>query len=123
MGRTWHRGHVILLADALPDATRRRPARQCRMAATDTPHMCAFSLSRMPIAESRRAASTVACECMTLSSRMPPTFTRLYLQTKDPQRPLSDEFCVPGAGLEPARPFEQTLLRRRCLPVPSSRHD
>jgi hypothetical protein len=33
------------------------------------------------------------------------------------------EFCVPGAGLEPARPFEQTLLRRRCLPVPSSRHD
>jgi hypothetical protein len=33
------------------------------------------------------------------------------------------QFCVPGAGLEPARPFGQTLLRRRCLPVPSSRHD
>src|SRR5689334_9755336 len=30
--------------------------------------------------------------------------------------------CVPGAGFEPARPFRQTLLRRRCLPVPSSRH-
>src|SRR5690348_2023506 len=26
-------------------------------------------------------------------------------------------FVVPGAGLEPARPFGQTLLRRRCLPV------
>jgi hypothetical protein len=25
-------------------------------------------------------------------------------------------FFVPGAGFEPARPFEQTLLRRQCLP-------
>src|ERR1051326_4427819 len=32
-------------------------------------------------------------------------------------------FFVPGAGFEPARPFRQTLLRRRCLPIPSSRHN
>ena len=49
MSRSWHRGHVILLAAALPDVTRRRPARQCRIAPTDTPHMSAFSLSRMPM--------------------------------------------------------------------------
>jgi hypothetical protein len=24
--------------------------------------------------------------------------------------------CVPGAGLEPARSFEQPILSRRCLP-------
>jgi hypothetical protein len=28
---------------------------------------------------------------------------------------------VPGAGLEPARPLRQTLLRRPCLPIPPSR--
>jgi hypothetical protein len=29
---------------------------------------------------------------------------------------------VPRAGVEPARSFEHTLLKRACLPIPAPRH-
>src|SRR5690242_12811773 len=119
MGLAWHRGHVILLTAGVPDDKRRRPARQCLMAATDTPHIRAFSLSRMPIAYRRRAVSIVAFGYMAPSSHMPPTFS---LDNRN--EVLSQKYSfVPGAGFEPARPFRQTLLRGPCLPIPTSRHD
>ena len=131
MDRAWHRGHEILRAAVNPDATRRRPARQCRMAAIDTPQIRAFSLSRMPIADRRRAVSTVACGYMTLSSHMPPIFPLNYcrrilaatsIQITD-RSSVAKVFCCAGSGIRTRTPFRADAFETSMSAVPSSRHD
>jgi hypothetical protein len=96
-----HRGHARFLTTTIPDATRRRPARQCRMAAIDTPQILAFSLSTTPIVDRRRAVSTVSRGYMALSSRMALTFLPGHQGS-----PAAGRILCAGSGIRTRMPFQ-----------------
>ena len=114
---------MILLAAALPDAIPAAasapvPDGRNRYTAYDRVFFIENADSRKP----EGGVNGGLCVHDLILPHATDIYATLFI-VEGPQRPVSTEFCVPGAGLEPARPFEQTLLRGPCLPIPTSRHD